>query len=181
MRWGYRAVGPCFLTGQFILGAPPLGLETNHAYTKTVPCYRFLKGCTLDCPRCKFKRQFTVYVPIIDIGLKKDFRIVITGGKKTWQSVQGAKVGDVIALNKGEEKKDTVLIRAWPNQVDERTLRHYRSKCIEDISLYLFHLWQCRELTEHFGLKYYPSLRIIENAGDYTPPQCDRPDDSVPE
>lgn len=180
LKWRYRKVGECMLRGPFMLASTPKGFETHHPVKRTLPCFKFLKGCTLECPFCRWKRQYTTYVPLLDLAEPKHFRIVVSGGKKTFEDVRNLAVGTLVGYSRGKAQRDTLRIRPWPEQSDAYDVKRWERKCIEDISPYLLHLWQIRELTEHFGQTYYPSLRIIENS---TPHPNAHPElgDKIPE
>jgi len=150
--------------GPFMLAAPPWAGECHHPLKKTMPCLALLKGCTLPCPWCRYKRQFQCYVPYFDLSISKRYKLVLTGGKKTWADVKGLNVGDIFRVTRGTLERDTVRLHGWPESVDPNMLRVMRARCISDISPYLFHLWQYRPLTEHFRQKYRPSLRTQSNA-----------------
>lgn len=166
LKWRYTKVKPCMMRGPFMVAAPPLGFETHHPVRRTVPCYSFLKGCTLKCPLCRFRRQYTTYLPLFDLNEPRFYKIVVSGGKKTWSQVRDVKPGTLVALSRGNGEKDTIQVHAWPGAVDPNVLRSFQRKCIDDISPYLFHLWQQRELTMHFNQPYYPSLRALVDKSD---------------
>lgn len=173
--WHYEKIGPCVNRGPYMLGAPPLAFETHHPYRKTIPCYRFLKGCTLQCPRCRFQRQYTCYVPLLDVSNPRRCRIVVSGGKKTWSDVRELQPGTVVYLNRGKLTLDTIRVKATGDKLEPVQEKVWRGRIQPDLSPYLFHLWQIRELTEHFGQTYYPSKRVAENlAAEGANP--DRPD-----
>ncbi len=174
LRWRYVKFGQCVSVGPFIVGGPTLGFECHHPFKRTLPCYRFLKGCTLDCPRCRYRRQFTSYVPLIETGEPLRLaRKVITGGKKVFNAMKQFAPGDLVSLSKGTHVKDTYIIRPWAGEVDPRQLAAHRKFITEDISPYLFHLWQQRELTEFFKQTYYPSLKAQENGHGADVPTLD--------
>lgn len=173
--WHYEKIGPCVNRGPYMLGAPPLAFECHHPFKKTIPCYRFLKGCTLDCPRCRFRRQYTAYVPLLDVSNPRRFRIVVSGGKKTWGDVRALPLGSLVYLNRGKLILDTIRVKATDEKLDPLQQRVWQGRCQPDISPYLFHLWQIRELTEHFGQSYYPSKRVSENLTS-SEPNPGRPD-----
>lgn len=173
--WHYTPIAACVNRGPYLIGAPPLGFDTHHPFRKTLPCYRSLRGCTLTCPRCRFKLAYTCYVPLLDLSQCRKFRIVITGAKKTWGDVKDLPVGTVVYLNRGKLTLDTIRVRADGSKLDPLQEKVWLKRCQDDISPYLFHLWQLRELTEHFGQTYYPSRRVLENDAANAP-NPDRPD-----
>lgn len=174
-RWTYEKIKPCISAGPYMIGAPPLGFDTHHPGKKTIPCYRRLRGCTLECPRCRFRSQYTAYVPLLNIVDPRKPRIVVSGGKKTWADVRGLTPGTLVRLNRGNFHLDTIRVVVSGEKLEPKQETVWRARCIEDISPYLFHLWQQRELTEHFGQVYYPSRRVIENEASEVPNSL-RPD-----
>lgn len=163
LGWRYEKQTECFMRGPFVYAAPVLGFYCHHPVKRTFPCYKLLKGCTLDCPFCRWRRQYTSYVALYDPNDRKKPRKVISGGKRTYEDFSAVPVGTVVSLQRGPAKTDTIRMRVWPEAIDERQLKKWREWCVEDITPYLFHLWQRRELTEHFGYTYYPSLNTLAN------------------
>lgn len=168
LKWRYTKIAPTTARGAYMLAGPPLAFECHHPVRRTFPCYKLLKGCTLECPWCRWKRQFSVYVPLFDINEPKNVKIVVCGGKKTHGDVKSMAVGSMVMLSRGTHVRDTLRIRPWPEVIDPHTYRRWRAKCVDDISPYLFHLWQRRELTEHFGHTYFPSLQVVANESKAT-------------
>lgn len=154
-HWVYEKCRPCIGAGPFMLGAPSWGCETHHSNSRSVPCYRELPGCTLTCPRCPQRCQWTHYVPLIDCTDPKLRRIVYTGGTKTRTDVIHLPVGTLLAVNRGPNQTDTLRLCPWPTTHPSALAPIAVGKCMDDITPYLLHLWQLRELTEHFGQRFY--------------------------
>lgn len=180
LKWHYEPIKPG-THGPFMLGAPPWAGECHHPLKKTVPCLALLKGCTLPCPWCRYKRQFQCYVPYFDLQRAKRYKLVLTGGKKTWEGAKQFQVGDVFMAIRGTADRDTVLLRPWPHPLDVNSLKVMRSRITEDISPYLFHLWQYRPLTEHFRQKYRASLITQANAVPHPDALTDDSGKPIPE
>lgn len=161
LRWHRVRVPACVNNGPFMLAGPAWGGECHHPLKRTIPCYKLLKGCTLDCPFCRWKRQYQSFIPLFNPREKKDHHICIIGGKKTWQDVQTLRVGDWVSINKGNHARDTIRLRLWTFDVDVLLTKVWGSRVVTDITPYLLHLWQRRELTEHFGHKFHPSLNTL--------------------
>lgn len=180
LQWRYEPL-KAGTHGPLMLAAPPLGFECHHPLKRTVPCLALLKGCTLPCPWCRYKRQWTTYVPFLDLSRSKLFKLVLTGGKKTFEDVKGLPVGCLIYAIRGANVKDTIRIRPYPEPIHQAQLAQWSRRCIDDISPYLFHLWQYRELTEHFRQKYYPSLRVMSNASTHASAHEDEDGNAIPQ
>lgn len=162
LQWRVIKVKPS-MPVPYILAGEPFGGYTHHPRRCTLPCYASLKGCSLSCPWCKFERRFTCYVPLIDPKLAKQQRVVVMGGKRTFKSAEGIKPGTVVGLARGNADRDTPLFA--PAAMDTFNLLHHKKwqdKLPMDIRPYLFHLWQIRELSDHFGLRFFPSIRTQE-------------------
>lgn len=154
-HWTYEKVRTCIGTGPFMIGAPSWGCETHHSNDRSVPCYRELHGCTLTCPRCPQRCQWTHYVPLIDCRDAKLPRIVHTGGTKTRADTINLSVGTLVRLTRGPHQTDTLRVSLWPTDLSTALAPVARARCMDDITPYLLHLWQMRELTEHFGQRFY--------------------------
>jgi hypothetical protein len=146
--------------GPYLLAAPPFGCATHHPANRTMPCFTRLPGCTLPCPFCRFAVRQTTYVGLIDPANKKQPRFVIQGGKRTWESLDGIEPGTAVTMGRGKEDRATILFSPTNElaiQAHKRDL--WRVQLPLDIRPYLFHLWQWRELSEHFGLEFFSSIR----------------------
>lgn len=162
LSWRRLKVPPG-IHGPFILAAQPFGCQTHHPNKRTLPCFTVMPGCTLECPFCSFPLRFTCYVPLIAPKDKKQPRIVVQGGKRTWESLQGIEPGSVVSFARGTEERATILFAASNElAVQAYKLDLWRAQLPLDFRPYLFHLWQWRELSEHFGLAFYPSIRTQE-------------------
>lgn len=154
-RWVYERCRPCLQAGPFMIGAPVWGCETHHVGNQSIPCYRELHGCSLTCPRCPQRSQWTAYIPLIECTGKHARRIVYTGGMKAYRATVGLKPGTLVCVTRGTGQTDTINVSVWP------TDRHYAGPVcaaeliMPDITPYLLHLWQQRELTEHFGQRFF--------------------------
>lgn len=148
------------LHGPFILASAPFGVQTHHPSNRTLPCFTRLDGCTLPCPFCRFDLRQTTYVGLIDPTDKKEPRKVVQGGKRTWESLQGIAPGTVVMIARGKNDRDTVLVKET-NQlsIPAHKLDLWKVQCPFDIRPFVFHLWQWRELSEHFELEFFPSIR----------------------
>lgn len=166
-HWTYVRCTPCIGAGPFMLGAPAWACETHHVGDRSVPCFRELPGCGLTCPMCPRRCQWTTYVPLIDMrdaGLK---RIVHTGGTKTWSDTRSLAVGTLVALARGPSQTDTLRVKPYSGSGATILEPVARAKCMSDITPYLLHLWQLRELTEHFGQRF---IRARGRRAKDTPP-----------
>lgn len=153
-RWVYQRVKPCIGAGPYMIGAPSWGCETHHSNGRSVPCYRELPGCSLTCPRCPQRCQWTQYVPLIDCTDAKLPRVVFTGGTKTRADTIALAVGTLVRITRGPNQTDTLRVSLWPTDKPAALSPLARARCMSDITPYLLHLWQLRELTEHFGQRF---------------------------
>jgi len=146
-----------------ILAGAPFCCKTHHPLKRTIPCFTRLPGCTLPCPFCEFPVRDTVWVPLINPAEKKLPRIVVQGGKRTYESLADKKPGDVVLLARGTGDRDTILFNAAPEaSIQGWKLDKWREQIPFDFRPWLFHLWQWRELSENFGLKFRASIRTQE-------------------
>lgn len=146
--------------GPYLLAAPPFGCVTHHPSNRTMPCFTRLPGCTLPCPFCRFCVRDTTYVALIDPKDRREPRKVVQGGKRTWKSLEGIEVGTVVTMGKGKGDRDTILFS--PSNELAIAGHHrdlWRAQLPLDFRPFLFHLWQWRELSEHFDLEFFPSIR----------------------
>lgn len=148
--------------GPVMLAGPPVGVYTHHPSTRTVPCLRTLPGCSLQCPWCRFSKRFSVWVPVFDFNARKQTQLVVLGGKRTYESIAAAAPGTLVTVTRGEKDRDTPLFRPAPEQRLSTSAAKFIGVCPVDITRYLLHLWQWRELTEHFGEQFYPSIATTE-------------------
>jgi hypothetical protein len=162
LNWRRLKVPPG-IHGPFILAAEAFGCQTHHPLKRTLPCFTKLPGCTLPCPFCGFPIRHTTYVALIDPKNKKHPRFVVQGGKRTWESLQGIEPGTVVSFGRGNADRDTLLFTPTNElSIQSHKLDLWRVQLPLDFRPYLFHLWQWRELSEHFGLAFYPSIRTLE-------------------
>jgi hypothetical protein len=159
LHWRRKKVMPG-IHGPFILAAKPFGCQTHHPSNRTLPCFTRLDGCTLECPFCKFPLRHTTYVALIDPSSKREPRIVVQGGRRTWASLQGIDPGDVVSFAKGKLERDTILFTT-SNELSIQAAKRdlWRAQIPMEFRPYLFHLWQWRELSEHFGMQFFASIR----------------------
>jgi hypothetical protein len=148
--------------GPLVLAGPPQGLTTHHPAGRTVPCAARLPGCSIVCPWCRFTKRFTCYVPLFDPSQRKQDRIVVMGGKRTWESVAGMQPGSLVCMLRGSGERDTTLFRPWNEAVHPAVHHRWVKQCPQDITRYLLHLWQWRELTESFKAEWFPSITTEE-------------------
>lgn len=153
-RWVYERCRSCINAGPYMIGAPSWGCETHHSNQRSVPCYRELPGCTLTCPRCPQRCQWTQYIALIDLTDHHMRRVVYTGGTKTRADVISLAVGTLVSVTRGPNQTDTIRIRVWPDDKPKLLAPIAIAKCQDDLTPYLLHLWQQRELTEHFGQRF---------------------------
>lgn len=107
--------------------------------------------------------RFSCWVPVIDVQQPKQPRIVVQGGKRTFNSLQGCKPGDVVSLVRGTAERDTCLFSLLaPDSIDILHRKKWSAKIPFDIRPYLFHLWQLRDLSSAFGLQFFASIHTEE-------------------
>lgn len=154
-HWTYRRAQAGILMGPYLIGAPSWGCETHHIGDRSIPCYAELPNCKLPCPHCPKRCQWTQYVPLIDCTGAKPERIVITGGTKTRGDTLPLRPGAAVKLSRGPGQTDTVRVSVWPVGEPCKVPLTAAGLCMVDITPYLLHLWQQRELTEHYGQRFY--------------------------
>lgn len=146
--------------GPYLLAAPPFVCQTHHPSSRTLPCFTRLPGCTLPCPFCRHALRSTTYVGLIDPVNKKVPRFVVQGGKRTWESLAGIEPGAAVVIGRGKEDRATILFTTTNElSIPAHKRDLWRVQIPLEIRPYLFHLWQWRELSEHFGLVFHSSLR----------------------
>ena len=150
------------VSGPYILAGPVIGLYTHHPGERTIPCLARLPHCTLPCPYCRFQLRYTSYTPVIDPSVRRQQNIVIQGGKRTYQSIVGGSAGQTWQVARGSGETDTPLFRPADPQLASWAAGKWHKGFPFDVSRYLLHLWQWRDLTEHMGHQFYPSLRTQE-------------------
>lgn len=153
-HWTYERCTTCIGRGPYMLGAPAWACECHHVGDRSIPCFRELPGCDLTCPTCPKRTQWTCYVPLIDCTEAKLRRIVHTGGTKTWADTRSLAVGTLVRLTRGPGQTDTLRVSLWPSDSPMSLAPVALARCMPDITPYLLHLWQLRELTEHFGQRF---------------------------
>lgn len=161
LNWRTIKVKPG-MTGPLILAGPVAGFYTHHPADRTLPCLKRMPRCSLPCPWCRFPTRFTSYTPVIDPNAKKRKKLVVQGGKRTYESVVNGTPGQTVGTARGDGETDTVFFRAWPEQLHPSVVNRFRDDIPTDITMYLLHLWQWRDLTEHYGQQFYPSILTQE-------------------
>lgn len=155
-----RVKVPPGVHGPYILAAAPFGCRTHHPLNRTMPCFTRLPGCTLPCPFCKFVVRDSTYVALIDPKNKRFPRFVIQGGKRTFNSLEGIEPGAVVMMGRGKEDRATIIFSPTNElAIPEHKRLLWRAQIPMEFRPYLFHMWQWRELSEHFGLPFYTSIR----------------------
>jgi hypothetical protein len=161
LRWRCIKV-PAGTHGPYMVAGPGWSGSVHYSGKRTLPCLRKLKGCKMDCPLCKRTERFACYLPTWSLTATKQPRIVFQGAKRTFATWKAFKFGDVVSVVKGNAERDTVLF--VPSRATGPTLdmEKFRKKGEQDITRYLLHLWQWRDLSEHYGQPFYPSVRSLE-------------------
>lgn len=176
LNWRRVKVKPGLKNFPFILAGKPFGCDTHHPRHRTIPCFTKLPGCTLPCPYCKWQRRYTCWVPVIDPSNRKQPRMVVQGGRRTWLSVEGLEAGSVVAVSRGDKERDTpIFITAADDTFNRLTLLKWRAELPAEIRPWCFHLWQLRDLSTHFGVPFFPSIRTEEIERGLSTPEQDPP------
>lgn len=161
LRWRTIKVRPGIHSGYMLAGAP-VGVICHFSGSRTLPCVAKLTNGQMSCPLCKKPKRFVCYVPLLSLTSKKNRQHVIQGAKRTHESCSGIAAGELVNVFRGNAERDTPVIQkatSAPIGVDLTTLR---KKTPYDITRYLLHLWQWRELTERFGEHHFASARSLE-------------------
>jgi hypothetical protein len=162
LGWRRIKVGPTLGTS-YILAGKPFGVSTHHPRHATWPCLRRLPGCTLPCPWCKFQLRYTSYVPLIDFHARKLHRVVVLGGKRTWESLEGVEPGRMVMLSRGDGETDTILFREVEDDpMYKLHLLKWRRVIPLEIRPYVFHLWQLRDVSRFYGINFHASNNTLE-------------------
>lgn len=161
LRWRTVKVPPG-AHGPYMVAGSGWSGTTHYTGKRTVPCLRGLPRAKLECPYCKSVKRFACYLPFWNVGAVKQQMIVVQGAKRTQQTFSAFKVGDLINVVRGKAERDTPLIVAAKPSGPTCDLDKFRRRGPQDITRYLLHLWQWRELSEAFGELYYPSIRSVE-------------------
>lgn len=161
LRWRCVKV-PKGINGPFLVAGPGWSGAAHYSAGRTLPCLKFLPGCRLSCPNCHKVRRFVCYLPLWSLKATKQSQVVIQGAKRTWQTFVSSKFGDMVNVIRGGNERDTPLIGEC--KLAEPTLDRskFSRRGPQDLTRYLLHLWQWRELTESFGELFHASIRSLE-------------------
>ena len=147
---------------ELLIAGPPISLHTHFTGEKTVPCPKYIEGCSVPCPRCKSVLRFTVYVPCYTTLAPAGKKLVVMGAKRTLKSLTPIAVGTVVKYTKEKKDRGTITFFKHNPSASGTQLASLRKHTPADISAYLFHIWQWRELTEWAGYEFIPSLKAQE-------------------
>lgn len=153
---------PPGINGPFMVAGPAWHGEAHFVVKRTLPCPAKLRGCKLQCPYCHKVRRFACYVPLYSLKTVKNPRMVIQGAKRTLATFKAFKVGDLVNVVRGKLERDTPLFTAAGASAPTVDLDKFKRRGSFDVTPYLLHLWQWRELTESFGQLFRPSIHTIE-------------------
>lgn len=149
--------------GVYVLAGDPISMHTHWSGRKTMPCPAHIEGCKVACPRCDKVLRFTCYVPCYTLLPPAGQRVVLMGAKLTDKSLTDLKVGDVMKCEREKKDRGTLLFHRHNPSCSSTQLNSIRKHCGADISPYLCHLWQWRELTEALGGLWIPSTETLNH------------------
>jgi hypothetical protein len=156
LKWRCDTVDPGeSVTG--ILAGPMQVIATHWNGKQSKPCCRVITGGALNCP-CSFQpmsiRTYG-YVPLLT---EKMERVVVVVSATVGYTIRDVKPGRVLRFTRPKKAKRPLVVNLVnETEVNETWLKKVKPACIFDITEYLLHLWQIRELTEHFGFEYRPA------------------------
>jgi hypothetical protein len=157
LQWRIIPVGP----GESVEGwyAGPIVLVDVHWIAKrSFPCRRAITDGKLSC-RCE-KEPMSLrtigYVPILTKARDRWVVIVSEGVAAKFESI---KCGSPIKLARPNKVKRPLFVSMLDDGsmgIDNTKKMRAGAAC-HDISEFLLHVWQDRELTEHLGARYIPA------------------------
>lgn len=148
--------------GPYMVAGPGWSGQGHFSGKRTLPCAKKLPGCTLECPLCRRPQRFVAYLPVFSLRATKQPQLVIQGAKRSHATFTQFKFGDIVAVVRGNADRDTALFVASRPDGPTLDLDKFKKRGPQDITRYLLHLWQWRDLTLSFGETFYPSSRSLE-------------------
>lgn len=132
------------------------------------PCRAFMSKGAVRCP-CEdepIRMRVIGYVPVID-KYKKKFVVILSA--LVAHEAGKLKQGEAVKFLRPKIANRPVrIVRLGEGAIASSVGQLVRDRKPADIGEYLLHLWQDRELTEHFQVKYHPSAANAEKQQDTT-------------
>jgi hypothetical protein len=161
LRWRCIKVPPG-THGPYMVAGPGWSGTGHYSGKRTMPCAAKLPGCRLECPLCRRAQRFVCYLPVFSLRATKQPQLVIQGAKRSHATFCTFKFGDIVSVVRGNADRDTPLFVGSKHSEPTVDTDKFRKRGPQDITRYLLHLWQWRELSESYGEVFYPSSRSLE-------------------
>lgn len=158
LKWHVAPLPPdSYLEGWF--AGPMVTVAVHWCDPNSKPCRVLLTDGQVPC-RCEHEPMSlrTVgYVPII--GKDKVRSVVLVSTTVAALIQQKYKPGDLIRISRPVGYNRPLAVTPLPpNHFGEALGNTMRQTCCHDIHEFLLHLWQDRELCDHFGIEFRPSV-----------------------
>jgi hypothetical protein len=157
LQWRIIPVEP----GDMVEGwyAGPMVLVDVHWINKrSLPCRRAITDGKLPCPCEREPKSIRTigYVPILG---KQRERWVVIVSESVAAKMEAVKCGSPIRLSRPKKPKRPLFLSMIEDGAlgIENTKKMRAGAACHDISEFLLHVWQDRELTEHLGARYIPA------------------------
>lgn len=124
---------------------------------RSVPCRTRLTGGKLKC-QCEdtpCSLRILGYLPLIT---RDNMRVVVRLSATVARLMENAKMGTPVKFTRPKKGKRPWSVQMLsPYEIGEERTRKIQQMVPFDIHEYLIHLWQDKELTEHFGCDFIES------------------------
>jgi hypothetical protein len=155
LKWHIEAIPPETSVRGWLAG-PVQRVVTHWNGKASKPCRAWMTKSKMLC-QCQaegvMNRRVIGYVPIL---FKNGDRSVFIVSETVCKVLMTIKPGTLISLTRPKKEKKPIQVGLiTENEYGEELSKKMRHACIHDIGHYLLHVWQDKELTEFFGMKYF--------------------------
>jgi len=165
LRWRVVPIGQ----GEHLDGwyaGPVVTVAVHWIRKRSFPCCRLLTDGAMKCVCETDPKSVRIigYVPVIAKDRERFVVIVSAAVAKRFDNI---KPGAPIRLARPNAKKRPLFVSLLPDeQLGAEQTKRIRPACIHDITPYLLHLWQSRELSDHFGQQFIEAVTPHEEEDD---------------
>lgn len=140
-----------------VLMGEVITVATHWINKRSFPCLTRISEGKLRCP-CELQPMSlrTIgYAPIITKNRER-FVAVLSGVAAA--QVDAIRPGTVVTFFRPKKAKTRIQVSTEPDySMGEDLVKRLRQAATHKVHEYLIHLWQCRDLSELFGLEFYQS------------------------
>lgn len=147
-------------------------VATHWINKRSFPCLSRISEGKLRCP-CELQPMSLRTIGYAPIITKSRERFVIVLSAAAAAQVDAIRPGTVVSFFRPKKSKQRVQVSTLPDySMGEELVKKLRQAACHKIHEYLIHLWQCRDLSQLFGLEFYQSHGSIIAESDRPRPEA---------